>query len=351
VELLGDIRERWQVNLMLVDVAFAKGEVQRAKELTEDVARAAGRAGDELVRAHAEMLLGWLALLMDPKASDDAVLTISDRTEALAIEAGDLRARVEALQARAFVWLERCRWGDMLASLEDALPLVQGEDPQSQLLKRDVQDGICSALRYGPIPAPEGIARIEEMTPVGATGAAARWLSTPPLLAMQGDIQEARARVAAGIAYVEERGLHNLRGSLSLASAPVEVLAGDLEAAQREYADGIAVLKSTGTTGVLSTLAAERAIVLYRLGRIEEMDEAIRLARATGSPTDIATQAAWRVAASQRAVRYTSCSLSASSGSLACGHRTTRCVVLIDTRRTAGLPSFGVREAAHRPSA
>jgi tetratricopeptide (TPR) repeat protein len=189
----------------------------------------------------------------------------------------------------------------MLASLEDALPLVQGEDPQSQLLKRDVQDGICSALRYGPIPAPEGIARIEEMTPVGATGAAARWLSTPPLLAMQGDIQEARARVAAGIAYVEERGLHNLRGSLSLASAPVEVLAGDLEAAQREYADGIAVLKSTGTTGVLSTLAAERAIVLYRLGRIEEMDEAIRLARATGSPTDIATQAAWRVAASQRA--------------------------------------------------
>src|SRR5206468_1701719 len=124
----------------------------------------------ELVRADAEMLLGLLALMMDPKASDDAMLTLSDRTEALALEAGDVRARVEALQARAFVWLDRCRWGDMLAALEDALPLVQGEDPQSQLLRRDVQHGICTALCFGPTPAPEGIARIEQMTPIGTSG-------------------------------------------------------------------------------------------------------------------------------------------------------------------------------------
>ena len=229
------------------------------------------------------------------------MLTLSDRTEALALEAGDVRARVEALQARAFVWLDRCRWGDMLAALEDALPLVQGEDPQSQLLRRDVQHGICTALCFGPTPAPEGIARIEQMTPIGTSGAAAGYLYTPLLLAMQGDIEEARARIVAGIAYFEERGLRHMRGSLSLAAAGVEVLAADLEAAQREYAEGIAIFQPTGSKGVLSTLAAQRATVLYQLGRIEEMDEAIRLARETGSPADIATQGAWRVAAAQRA--------------------------------------------------
>jgi len=82
------------------------------------------------------------------------------------------------------------------------------------------------------------MARIDQMLEAGTSGAAASlYMNTPRLLAMQGDIEEARARVIEGIAYFDERGLRRPRGSFSLATAPVEEFAGDLEAAQREYAE------------------------------------------------------------------------------------------------------------------
>jgi hypothetical protein len=61
------------------------------------------------------------------------------------------------------------------------------------------------------------------------------------------------------------------------------------------------ILQSMGETGVLSTLAAMRATVLYRLGRRFDAEAAIQLARETGAPNDISTQVDWRVAAAQLA--------------------------------------------------
>src|SRR5439155_17650163 len=83
-------------------------------------------------------------------------------------------------------------------------------------------------------------------------------------------------------------------GGIPLLLGPVEILAGDLEAANREYSSGIGVLRGIGETGVLSTLAAEHSGVLYRLGRRDEMEAALLLARENGAPNDIATQAEWR---------------------------------------------------------
>jgi tetratricopeptide (TPR) repeat protein len=302
VELLPGARERGELMLRLSDIAWVKGELPRAHQLLADASQAADTAGDELLRAQVDMLAAWLALMTDPNAADEVLLALSDRTEALATARGNLRARVEALQARAFVWLGRCRYADMLAALEEALPLLEGGDPESQLMRADIQDGICSALCYGPTPAPEGIMRIDEMASIKTALLLGRYRSAPRLLAMQGDGVKARELILAGIAYLEERGLRRLfSGEFSMTMAAVDEFAGDLEAAQQGYAEGIAILQPMGETAVVSTLAAERAIMLYRLGRIQEMDEAIQLALKTGSPTDIATQGAWRVAAAQRA--------------------------------------------------
>src|SRR5947208_14518674 len=81
----------------------------------------------------------------------------------------------------------------------------------------------------------------------------------------------------------------------------VEILVGALEAAYREYASSIGILRAIGETGVLSTLAAEHSEVLYRLGRRDDMEAALHLARETGAPIDIATQAAWRWVAAMAA--------------------------------------------------
>ena len=90
-------------------------------------------------------------------------------------------------------------------------------------------------------------------------------------------------------------------GHSALRGGAVEELADDLEAADRTYAEGIAILDSLGETGVRSTLAAMRANILYRLGRPQEVEAAVRLAQETGAANDIATQVDWRGVAAKLA--------------------------------------------------
>ena len=92
-----------------------------------------------------------------------------------------------------------------------------------------------------------------------------------------------------------------LVGTIALHSGSLERLAGDLDASDAAFADGIAILQSLGETGVLSTLSAMRAGVLHQLGRAEEAEAAIRLAKESGASDDIATQVDWRSAAAKLA--------------------------------------------------
>jgi tetratricopeptide (TPR) repeat protein len=118
---------------------------------------------------------------------------------------------------------------------------------------------------------------------------------------MLGRFDEGRTRAEAGKHFWLERGMKSRLGGNVFDSAAVEVLAGDLAAADRELAEGIAILTEIGETGVLSTLAAMHAEVLFHLGRNDQMEAAIELARKTGAPNDIATQANWRWVAAMAA--------------------------------------------------
>jgi hypothetical protein len=60
---------------------------------------------------------------------------------------------------------------------------------------------------------------------------------------------------------------------------------------------GASVLEPFGITGVLSSLAAAKATVLYRLGGTRAMQDAIGLAQRTGASDDILTQALERAIA------------------------------------------------------
>jgi hypothetical protein len=118
---------------------------------------------------------------------------------------------------------------------------------------------------------------------------------------MLGRFDEARALQRQSVEYLKERGLTMRVGGSALTGGSVEELADDLEAADRTYEEGIAILHSLGETGIRSTLAAMRANILYRLGRTQEMEAAVRLAQETGAANDIATQVDWRGAAAKLA--------------------------------------------------
>jgi tetratricopeptide (TPR) repeat protein len=195
--------------------------------------------------------------------------------------------------------LTHCRWMENLAALERAGDLVDREhDPR---LWDQIRVFTCNSLRWGPVPAGEAIARIEADEANGEVGAQARLGFTAALLAMQGRFDQARLRSGEASQFYVDRGMQLPLGGQAMQEQAIETLAGDFEAADRALSTGIEILKAVGETGVLSTLASMHAQVLYQLGRRDEMEAAIDLARQTGAPTDISTQANWRWVAAMAA--------------------------------------------------
>jgi class 3 adenylate cyclase len=296
--LVDDDRERGELSLDAANARVETGDMEEAWRAFDEAGAAATRAGDEELRLRVELNRLEVSMYTDPSVDEHRVLALADQLDQLAADTGSRWGQIAAARARSVVYLGWCRWMDQLAELERAQDLMDGiEDRRPGFIP---SAEILNSLRYGPVPAPEAIARGERlprigdgMQPIGAFMA--------PLLAMQGRFEEARQGIQDIRSYLSERGMRLRLGITSLSGGAVEVLAGDLEAAERDFASGIAILRSLGETGVVSTLAAMRARALYHLGRPEDTEAAIALARETGAPGDIATQAEWRSVAAMAA--------------------------------------------------
>ena len=298
--LLVDDRERGETLMDLANMAANAGDFSRAAEAFNEVRVAARLANDDLLEMRADLeWMGWRSMI-DPSFDEPAMLRQAERVEARALELGEKSGAIAAAAIRAQVYLSHCRWMDQLGALEHERELLDpSEDPR---LWVDNTAHICNALHWGPVPAAEAIERIEAANwGTDASQAAGAGGFIAPLLAMLGRFDEARARQRQSVEYAEERGLRMRVGYGALRGGKVEELADDLEAADRTYAEGIAILHSLGETGVRSTLAAMRANILYRLGRRQEAEAAVRLAQETGAANDIATQVDWRGAAAKLA--------------------------------------------------
>ena len=74
----------------------------------------------------------------------------------------------------------------------------------------------------------------------------------------------------------------------------VEMLAGDPVAAEPHLRRGYAALEEVGETGVMSTLAASLADVLYAQGRSEEAVRYTRVSEEAAARDDYGSQILWR---------------------------------------------------------
>jgi class 3 adenylate cyclase len=297
--LVEDDRERGELLIHVANARVEMGDLEGAWRAFDDVQAAAVRAGDEELRLRAEVNRLEITMFVDPSLDENRILAAADELDRLATEHGNKWGQIAAANARAAVYLSRCRWMDTLAEHERARDLMEpGEDPRLWLF---TNFQIRNALRYGPVPIPEAIRRGSELLPTVNAADPPLGAFLAPLLAMQGRFDDARDRLKETREYLDERGLRVRRGGVALSGGWIEFLAEDFQAAERELAGGIAVLREIGETGVLSTLAAMQAKALYLLGRRDEMEAAISLARETGAPTDIATQAEWRYVAAMAA--------------------------------------------------
>jgi class 3 adenylate cyclase len=297
--LVDDDRERGELLIHVANARMELGDIGVAWRTFDDAQAAAMRSPDEELRLRIEVNRLEISMFTDPTVDENRVLARADELEKLAKELGNKWGQVAAAQARGAVYLTRCRWMDNLAAMQQARDLMEpGEDPR---LWQFTSQQIRNALRYGPVPVREALAREAELNLAGDAADNTRGHFLAPLLAMEGRFDEARSKLASTRDYLRERGMSLRLGSAALAGATIEFLAEDIEAAQRELASGIAVLKEMGETGVLSTLASMQARALYLLGRRDEMEAAIALAREAGSPNDISTQSEWRFVAAMAA--------------------------------------------------
>jgi class 3 adenylate cyclase len=281
--------ERIDLLLRVADSRAITGDIHGANATYRDARELAVNSGDETLRLRAELEHLLLEHQTNPAVDSDRMLDLADRLKDRGARDGDRDVQVTAELARASLTLMNAQWMENLAALDRAAALINSaEDPRRWTFVTLMK---CNSLRWGPVPAGEALARIEAETLEARQGTQA---FAGALMSMQGRFDEARMSIALDREYFAERGLKLPMGGVAMQAATVEILAGDLEAAHNELSAGIAILREIGEMGVLSTLAAEDAELLFRLGRLEEMESALALARESASLTDIATQAIWR---------------------------------------------------------
>ncbi|MDP9273464.1 MAG: AAA family ATPase, partial [Chloroflexota bacterium] len=222
VALVVDDRERGELLMHLADLAVDAGDFARGASRYLEVKAAAARAGDDLLALRAELEDRAWHTLIDPAADEGALLELANRVGALATARGNTQGRVLAEMVRAQLHLGHCHWMEDLAAAERARGLLTPRDDPR--LWAGINSMICNSLRYGPVTAGDALARIEALANEGS--AQGLLIFTSALLAMQGRIDEARARARAGRAYLEERGLLRLVGVQALHSGSLERIAG-----------------------------------------------------------------------------------------------------------------------------
>jgi tetratricopeptide (TPR) repeat protein len=117
------------------------------------------------------------------------------------------------------------------------------------------------------------------------------------LAAMRGRFDEARQASSLSVARQEELGRRpEAAATLGETFGYLELLAGNLEAAERAVRKSCEQLQAMGETGILSTQAAELALILCEMGRFGEAQDFIDVSRATTAADDVLSQAKWRVA-------------------------------------------------------
>jgi hypothetical protein len=273
----------------------AGGEAQRATDALTRAERAAALAGDAHIELRAQMELSFLRSLEDRGRSDEELLAVA-QTAIPAFEAlRDDRALGRAWLLSGFVQGGRhlrCKaWEE---SSERALDAYR----RAGLPVATCLGQLAQALYQGPTPAPEAIARCEQLLAdetVGPAGEANVLVFLGGLLAMRGQLEEARAHVASARETFDELGQLGPAGALcGGVGGAIEVLAGDWQAAEFVLRESCDLLLRASLHSTFATRAGELAAAIYEQGRFVDADTWARAAEGAAAEDDLDARLAWQ---------------------------------------------------------
>ena len=178
------------------------------------------------------------------------------------------------------------RWSDAL---------VHARRARDRFEEREIVEWLVIALLLGPAPAPEALARCNELLaekwedvllPSEVYGAAAA------LTAMQGHEAEAEALIARSRAAMNEAGEEIWIGTFLYAF--IRTSHGDPDAAEVELRLAYDALKNIGEQSHFSSIAGLLSHMVYLRGRYQEAEELTEQCEEASGSNDVHSQILWR---------------------------------------------------------
>jgi class 3 adenylate cyclase/tetratricopeptide (TPR) repeat protein len=294
---LPDDTRRFGFAFELGDALFRAGRLVEAETLLARAVEETRRLGREDVSLLAALQLADLRRQTDPQPTLEETLALARRAVEVFEATADDRALVRALGLGHSVEFERGHFSEALPYAERALRAARRMGDIQ--LEAGQRASIDSIRMHGPMPLDECIPCFEE-TLRWAQTAESRWLEASALFYLgdaaveQGRPQEGnelrrraeaiREELGQRVSNAIARGVFQTYGELTL----------DADALEARMRTGYEVLKELGEKGVLSTVAADLAQVLYWRGKYEEAEALTIESEALGAEDDVVTQVCWR---------------------------------------------------------
>jgi class 3 adenylate cyclase/tetratricopeptide (TPR) repeat protein len=288
---------------VLLDLAIAlmrSGSFAAAEGALEEALDLARADGDRRLELRALIEREFFRIFTNAATPAEEITRIAEEAipalEALADDAGVAKAWHLLSEPP----VNACRWGERAAALEHALEHARraGDAREAAF----VAASLMQAIQLGPTPADTAIERAQlflRQSEGDRLLTASILSSLAVLLAMRGEVREARAHWARAQTLWDELGMLHRRAIRAIDASTIELLAGDAEAAERELRAGYRMLEEIGDVHVRPTVAAYLAEVLAQEGRSADAEEFAHFAESHAWEDDIVTQVMWRVARAQ----------------------------------------------------
>jgi tetratricopeptide (TPR) repeat protein len=282
--------DRPAVLVALADALYNDGELRRAVAAARDAVALARAAGDLRTTARAQLVelritRGHLESDLDVASAEAAVRPLLAEFEAL----GDDEGLASALRFMGYLTMER--YEEANGYLERALVHAERAGDSLNVARAAGTLGLIAV--YGPVPVAAGVARCRALRGrvLGrrATTAALQRFEAV-LVAMRGDIDQARALHDEADRFVEDLGSRTSVANAVFTRANLELLAGAPERAEKVARASLQAFEAMGNRSQGSTAAAFVGLALVEQGRDDEALEYADIAAEWAVPDDTASQ-------------------------------------------------------------
>ena len=289
----------------LGDAQVKAGNMPAAEQVLDEAIAVAAGLGIRSAELHARIERQFVREFTARTSSAQESVRVADAAIPELEELGDDLALARAWWLRSSDDLAACRWLARATAIEHALTYARRAEAGLAMVGT-LGGLLAQALLHGPTPVNEAIERVERLPDeLGLAGPLRVAVDTARagLLAMDGQIDDARHIYRDGIATTEEFGLRLRRAVQAVVGAQIELLAGDPAAAERELRASSTALDEFGASTSAATHRAMLAEVLCMLGRPDEAETQAREAAAEATEDDLVTQVLWRSALARALTR------------------------------------------------